>query len=87
MKTLSKEDQFLNQLEGWGMFWAIGTEPDEWRIEYFADEHIFKDDSEAMKFVYFKATIDKSKRHQRVLDFIKENSPREYKQVLKSLTL
>lgn len=72
--------------EGWAIFEANGSENgDEYRIEHFNDEGIFKEDSEAIRFVVLKA-LEGSKPHIDTIYFMgKYGSPSEHKFFLSAI--
>ena len=69
--------------EGWSIFYSYPVNNDlEYRIERLDSEGIFADDKEAIKFVLSKV-IEGSDTHIGAINFIKDNSPDEYKYICK----
>lgn len=63
--------------EGWDIFESTGSVDGPYQIQRNDDDAVFKDDSEAWRFVWDKAQSG-SEYHRAALDWLKENNPGEY---------
>jgi hypothetical protein len=82
MKTLDYKINPKNAKEGWDIFFSEGSHDGDYQIQCIDDMGVFKNDLEAIAFVYDKA-IQGSKRHRKALASIAMLNPRELRNIFK----
>lgn len=83
--TFSSDDHLSASAEGWDIF-AVNADESNLQLQKIDEQNTFGSDDEAWEFVITKA-VSGSKLHQRAIAYIKQETPEEFEQFVKDVTV